>query len=57
MAEHEIFNPSDAVKALWPMDGNRPISGNDVNGLGAKGWHSPRPVFWRLDGFPLHEPV
>ena len=41
--QRQLYQASDAVKALWPD-----ASGNTVNGLGETERGAPRPVFWAL---------
>ncbi|MDH3233747.1 MAG: 4Fe-4S dicluster domain-containing protein [Alphaproteobacteria bacterium] len=50
--QRQIYQASDAVKAVWPD-----ASGNTVNGLGETEPGAPRPVFWRTDGSIAHEAV
>lgn len=53
----EVYQASDAVKALWPMENGKPVSGNEVNGLGEETARALKPIFWRVDGSCRHEPV
>ena len=50
MPVKDICEPSDAVKAHWPMARGKPVSGNDINGLGVIEKIPMTPVFWRPDG-------
>ena len=54
MPVKDICKPSDAVKAHWPMAEGKPISGNDINGLGVAEKIPMTPVFWRPDGTVTH---
>ena len=53
----DICQPSDAVKAHWPMARGKPVSGNDINGLGVIEKIPMTPVFWRPDGTVTHTDV
>ena len=54
MPDRDIYEASDAVKAHWPMAEGKPISGNDINGLGVAEKIPMTPVFWRPDGTMTH---
>ena len=54
MPVKDICKPSDAVKAHWPMARGKPVSGNDINGLGVIEKIPMTPVFWRPDGTVTH---
>ena len=54
MPDRDIYEASDAVKAHWPMAEGKPISGNDINGLGVAEKIPMTPVFWRPDGTVTH---
>ena len=54
MPDRDIYEASDAVKAHWPMAEGKPISGNDINGLGVIEKIPMTPVFWRPDGTVTH---
>ena len=54
MPDQDIYEASDAVKAHWPMAEGKPISGNDINGLGVAEKIPMTPVFWRPDGTVTH---
>ena len=54
MPDRDIYEASDAVKAHWPMAEGKPISGNDINGLGVAEKIPMAPVFWRPDGTVTH---
>ena len=54
MPDRDIYEASDAVKAHWPMAEGKPISGNDINGLGEAEKIPMTPVFWRPDGTVTH---
>ena len=54
MPVKDICEPSDAVKAHWPMARGKPVSGNDINGLGVIEKIPMTPVFWRPDGTVTH---
>ena len=54
MPDTDIYEPSKAVKAHWPMAEGKPVSGNDINGLGVKEKIPMTPVFWRPDGTVTH---
>ena len=54
MPVNDICKPSDAVKAHWPMARGKPVSGNDINGLGVIEKIPMTPVFWRPDGTVTH---
>ena len=54
MPDRDIYEASDAVKAHWPMAEGKPISGNDINGLGVAEQIPMTPVFWRPDGTVTH---
>ena len=54
MPDRDIYEASDAVKAHWPMAEGKPISGNDINGLGVPEKIPMTPVFWRPDGTVTH---
>ncbi len=54
MPGKDIYEPSEAVKAHWPTAGGKPVSGNDINGLGVKKKLPMTPVFWRPDGTVIH---
>ena len=54
MPVKDICKPRDAVKAHWPMARGKPVSGNDINGLGVMEKIPMTPVFWRPDGTVTH---
>ena len=54
MPVKDICKPSDAVKAHWLTDRGKPVSGNDINGLGVIEKIPMTPVFWRPDGTVTH---
>ena len=54
MPDRDIYEASDAVKTHWPMAEGKPISGNDINGLGVAEKIPMTPVFWRPDGTVTH---
>ena len=54
MPDRDIYEASDAVKAHWPMAEGKPISGDDINGLGVAEKIPMTPVFWRPDGTVTH---
>ena len=54
MPDRDIYEASDAVKAHWPMAEGKPISGNDINGMGVAEKIPMTPVFWRPDGTVTH---
>ena len=54
MPDRDIYEASDAVKAHWPMAEGKPISGNEINGLGVAEQIPMTPVFWRPDGTVTH---
>ena len=50
MPDRDIYEASDAVQAHWPIAEGKPISGNDINGMGVAEKIPMTPVFWRPDG-------
>ena len=54
MPVKDICKPSDAVKAHWPMAQGKPVSGNDIDGLGVIETIPMTPVFLRPDATVTH---